>query len=63
MITNDKFGGAIYIYKRPNLREFLTKLTKFGHIAVFTQNQQSYADPIIDKLDPDRKLFKHRFYG
>ena len=34
-----------------------------GDVAVFTQNKQSYADPIIDSLDPDKTIFKHRFYS
>jgi len=32
-------------------------------VSVFTQNQACYADPIVDIIDPDKKIFKHRFYG
>ena len=51
------------MYKRPHLREFLAKISQIGTVSVFTQNVRSYADPIIDRLDPDKKIFKHRFYS
>ena len=34
-----------------------------GQVSVFTHHQRNYADPIIDKIDPDRKMIKHRFYS
>ena len=63
VVQNEEFGGAIYVHKRPHLREFLQKVRQLGDVTVFTQNISSYADPIIDQLDPDKKIFKHRFYG
>ena len=51
------------MYKRPHLKEFLSKVSQISTVSVFTQNQRSYAEPIIDKLDPDKKIFKHRFYS
>ena len=60
-VFNQEFGGDIFVYKRPHLREFLEKLSKLGTVSVFSQNQGHYADPIIDKLDPTGKIFKHRY--
>ena len=61
---NKEYGsGGIYVYKRPHLREFLLKVAQLGQVSIFTHHQRSYADPIIDKLDPERKIFKHRFYS
>ncbi len=42
--------------------EFIQKLQEFGTVSVFTTHKKSYADPILDKLDPQGKYFKHRFY-
>ena len=30
---------------------------------MFTQHQPSYVDPILDKLDPENRYFKNRFYA
>jgi CTD small phosphatase-like protein 2 len=31
-------------------------------MAIFTAAEQTYADLIVDRLDPDRKIFSHRLY-
>lgn len=31
-------------------------------MAVFTAAEQTYADLIIDKIDPEKKYFSHRLY-
>ena len=62
-LQNQEFGGDCYVYQRPHLREFLRQVVQLGSVSVFTNNKRSYADPIIDKLDPDRKIFKNRFYN
>jgi len=53
----------MFVYKRPHLREFLQKVSQLGQISIFTHHQRNYADPILDKLDPERRFFKHRFYA
>ena len=62
-VQNKEFGGEIYVYRRPNLREFLQKVRTLGDLTVYTQSRAVFADPIIDMLDPEKKIFKHRFYG
>lgn len=31
-------------------------------VIIFTASEQQYADPILDKLDPNKNLIKARFY-
>ena len=31
-------------------------------MAIFTEAEQTYADMIIDKIDPEGKYFSHRLY-
>ena len=45
------------------MREFLSKVSQLGQISVFTHHQASYVDPILDKLDPENRYFKNRFYA
>lgn len=51
----------MYVYKRPHLEEFLKKISKLGHVSVFTASVQKYADPIIDLIDP-KGIIKKRYY-
>lgn len=37
-------------------------LAQLYEIAIFTASEQSYADKIIDYLDPEKKYFSHRLY-
>jgi CTD small phosphatase-like protein 2 len=37
-------------------------MKKRWEIIVFTASHQSYADTILDEIDPDRTLFDHRLY-
>mmetsp|Transcript_30032 Transcript_30032/g.40667 ORF Transcript_30032/g.40667 Transcript_30032/m.40667 type:complete len:80 (-) Transcript_30032:306-545(-) len=59
---SQKLNQNIYIYKRPYIKKFLKRVSELGTVSVFTASPKSYADPIIDKLDPDNKIFKHRFF-
>ena len=52
----------IKVKVRPYTLDCLEKLANMYEIIVFTAGQQEYADPILDYLDPDRKLFKKRLY-
>ncbi|EAN30762.1 dullard-like phosphatase domain protein [Theileria parva strain Muguga] len=53
---------TIYIGKRPYLSEFLSVVSNFYEIVIFTAGLKSYADPVIDFIDPDgvckRRLFR-----
>lgn len=47
---------------RPYAITFLKKMKKKWEIVVFTASHQSYADAIIDEIDPDGTLFDWRLY-
>ena len=50
------------MYKRPHLNEFLSRVSKLGVVSVFTANKAEYANPILDKLDPQNVYFQNRFH-
>ena len=45
-------GGTYYVYKRPLLDKFLKAMSIMGELHIFTASARSYADPIIDVIDP-----------
>lgn len=47
---------------RPLAIEFLKEVGKYFEVVVFTAADKIYADKIIDLLDPEKKLVKHRLY-
>lgn len=49
------------VAKRPGAEAFLAYMAQFYEIVVFTSNLNSYADPILDKLDPNVYV-AHRLY-
>jgi len=53
---------VIHVKIRPNLKEILIKLKKIYEIVVWTAAIKEYADPILDRIDPDATIFKKRLY-
>ncbi|CAN6345717.1 unnamed protein product [Urochloa humidicola] len=53
---------TVYVRQRPHLMMFLHWVAQMFEVAVFTASESVYAEPLLDKLDPDRKLISHRFY-
>ena len=47
---------------RPYLSQVLAELEKTWELVIFTAAQKSYADAIIDYLDPGKRLIAHRLY-
>jgi len=58
-IENQNF--TVYVLKRPGVDEFITEMSKYFELVVFTASVPKYADPVLDVLDPER-LIKHRLY-
>eukprot|EP00834_Sanchytrium_tribonematis_P004108 NODE_185_length_13590_cov_0.472908.p9 type:complete len:173 gc:universal NODE_185_length_13590_cov_0.472908:8976-8458(-) len=50
-----------YVYKRPYLDYFLSKCFEWYHVLIFTASVPEYADPVIDFIDPQKKI-KERYY-
>ncbi|EEB06848.1 Nem1-Spo7 phosphatase complex catalytic subunit Nem1 [Schizosaccharomyces japonicus yFS275] len=51
-----------FIHKRPHLDKFLAKVSQWYRLVLFTASVQAYADPIVDYLERDHKLFDARYY-
>ena len=47
---------------RQHLEEALSYLSGMYEICVFTAGEKDYADTILDVIDPDRGIIKHRLY-
>lgn len=58
----DFSGTQIHVRLRPFLSDALEKLGQLYEIVVFTAGVKDYADPILDKIDPDNTIFKKRMY-
>ena len=47
---------------RPHWKEALNKIKKKYHIIAFTASHESYADSVLNYLDPDNNYFEYRLY-
>nr|XP_033812349.1 CTD small phosphatase-like protein 2 isoform X2 [Geotrypetes seraphini] len=52
----------VYLNLRPFCREFLETISKMYEIFVFTTAKQEYGENIMDFLDPQKKLIRHRLF-
>lgn len=50
-----------YVNVRPYAKDIIRNMSKHFDIIVFTAGNQCYADPILDYVDPERKI-QHRLY-
>ena len=55
-------GEPLYIEFRPYLFDFLEVISQICVVAVYTAARQSYADIVLDSIDPQHKLISYRFY-
>ncbi|KAF4027413.1 NLI interacting factor-like phosphatase domain-containing protein [Phytophthora infestans] len=51
----------VYVCRRPGCEEILIEMAKFYEIVVYTASLSKYADPLLDKLDPEG-VIRHRLY-
>jgi len=59
-----ELGGAecvARVFCRPNLERFLEEAACMYELVVFTAASQEYADLVIDRIDPNKKI-RHRRY-
>ncbi|XP_041646631.1 CTD small phosphatase-like protein 2 [Cheilinus undulatus] len=52
----------VYMILRPHVREFLQSMAKVYELFVYTCAKKDYAEKILNILDPQRKLFRHRLH-
>lgn len=51
-----------YITIRPYAITFLKRMSKYYEIIAFTASHESYADVVLDEIDPERQYIRHRLY-
>ncbi|XP_029356534.1 CTD small phosphatase-like protein 2 [Echeneis naucrates] len=52
----------VHMVLRPYAREFLQSVAKIYELFVYTCAKKDYTEKILEILDPQRKLFRHRLY-
>jgi Dullard-like phosphatase family protein len=52
----------IFCKLRPHTKKFIAELSKHFEIFVFTASEKSYANPIINLIDPGRKIITEAFF-
>ncbi|XP_056133130.1 CTD small phosphatase-like protein 3 isoform X2 [Lampris incognitus] len=61
-VTFQDHQYKVYVLLRPYVKEFLQAVVKLYELFVYTSAKKDYAEKILDILDPEKKLFRHRFY-
>lgn len=56
-IINLEKGVSFKVSIRPCMTEALERLSEYFELSVFTAAEQTYADQIIDRIDPDNRFF------
>eukprot|EP01097_Dermamoeba_algensis_P006134 TRINITY_DN3864_c0_g1_i2.p1 TRINITY_DN3864_c0_g1~~TRINITY_DN3864_c0_g1_i2.p1 ORF type:complete len:231 (-),score=41.57 TRINITY_DN3864_c0_g1_i2:242-934(-) len=54
-------SAIFYVLKRPHLDLFLSKVSNWFEIVIFTASLKQYANPLIDRLDQNR-VASHRLF-
>jgi len=58
----DGFMVKAYVSIRPYAISFLKRAKKYFEIIAFTASEKSYADVILNEIDPEGTLIDHRLY-
>jgi import inner membrane translocase subunit TIM50 len=43
-------------FKRPGVEDFIRSVAQYYELVVYTSQLPTYADPILDRLDPQRMI-------
>ncbi|KAJ8270119.1 hypothetical protein GJAV_G00110580 [Gymnothorax javanicus] len=57
---NHKYKVSVIM--RPHVQQFLQRMSKIFEMFVYTSAKRDYAEQILDILDPQKKIFRHRLY-
>lgn len=55
-------GEIVHVNKRPGLDQFLKEASEKYELFAFTAGLEEYARPLLDWLDPNQTIFRHRLY-
>jgi len=55
-------GETVWVNKRPGLDRFLRYIKTRYEVVAYTAGLEEYAKPLLDWLDPDGTVFRHRLY-
>ncbi|CEG50486.1 TFIIF-interacting CTD phosphatase, including NLI-interacting factor (involved in RNA polymerase II regulation) [Plasmopara halstedii] len=61
LIDLDGTAYTVFVCKRPGAENFLANMAKTYEIVVFTASLSAYADPVLNKLDPNGAI-SYRLY-
>jgi len=61
-LFNEEKEYKVGIFVRNGAKTFLTEVSKYFEVGIFTASVKEYADAIIDYLDPNKNLIKFRLY-
>ncbi|TRY71483.1 hypothetical protein TCAL_00248 [Tigriopus californicus] len=53
---------TLYVSTRPYLEHFLEEVNRYFEVIVFTAGNRSYADAVLNNLDPKEQFIQHRLY-
>lgn len=55
-------GETVWVNKRPGLDRFLRYIKTRYEVVAYTAGLEEYAKPLLDWLDPEGEIFRHRLY-
>ena len=61
-LFNEEKEFKVGVFIRKGAKEFLTEVSKYFVVGIFTASVKAYADAILDYLDPNKNLIQFRLY-
>jgi len=62
VLLPNKIAVDVGLNIRPNWKESIKKISEKYYIVAYTASHNSYADSVLNFLDPENEIFEHRLY-